>query len=139
MLLESLKNEIDSYKKKLSEEAAKVAVCQEKVDALNSLYERMKKKKEEMKSLQKSLKSFVDEAYDYWQGNVYIYRYENNVRKELLENDYGKMLTIIDDNLDAINNQRTVYENLIYESKGMIGSFQACINSIATRIQNWTN
>lgn len=139
MLLESLKNQIDSYKKKLSEEAAKVAVYKEKVDALNSLYERMKKKKEEMKSLKNSLKSFVDESYDYWQGNVYIYRYENNVRQELLENDYGKMLTIIDDNLDEINNQRTVYGNLIYESNGIIGSFQSCINSIATRIQNWTN
>ncbi|EPY2272064.1 hypothetical protein ACXAUS_000865 [Clostridium sporogenes] len=139
MSLESLKDEVNSYKKKLSEETYKLEMYQEKVDALYSLYERMKKKKEEMKYLKKSLKSFVDESYEYWQGNVFNNRYNNNVREELLKNDYGKMLTIIDNNLDSINNKRTYYENLIYESKGIIGKFQVCINSIETHIVNWLN
>ncbi|MGO5075685.1 hypothetical protein ACTQ4K_17470 [Clostridium sporogenes] len=139
MSLESLKDEVNSYKKKLSEETYKLEMYQEKVDALYSLYERMKKKKEEMKYLKKSLKSFVDESYEYWQGNVFNNRYNNNVREELLKSDYGKMLTIIDNNLDAINNKRTYYENLIYGSKGIIGKFQACINSIETHIVNWLN
>lgn len=139
MLLETLKNELEKYKEKLIEEANKRREYQGKVDALNSLYERMKTKKDEMENLKNSLKSFVDKSYDYWQGDVFNNRYETNVRQELLENDYGKMLTIIDDNLDSINNIKMNYQNLIYQSNGIIGDVQICINTIKTQVQNWTN
>ncbi|EJO5346369.1 DUF5082 family protein [Clostridium botulinum] len=139
MSLESLKYEVNSYKKKLSEETYKLEMYQEKVDALYSLYERMKKKKEEMKYLKKSLENFVNESYEYWHGNVFNNRYTNNVKESLLQNGYSKMVTIIDNNLDEINNKKTYYENLIYESKGIIGKFEACINSVETHIVNWVN
>jgi chromosome segregation ATPase len=138
-LLESLKMDVESYKKKLSEEAYRMEGYQKKVDVLDSLYKKMKEKKEDMESLQKSLKSFANETYEYWLGNVFNNRYEKNVREELLINGYGKMMTMIDDNLDEINNKRTYYENLIYESKGIIGNVQSCINSVATHIENWVN
>lgn len=139
MSLENLKRELSSNKKKLSEETVKMEGDQKKADVLNSLYKKMKKKKEEMEALQKSLKNFSGKSYEYWQGNVFNSRYENYVKQELLRNGYGKMLSIIDDNLDEINNKRTYYENQIYKSKGIIGNLHAGINSIVTSIENLMN
>lgn len=139
MSLDSLKSKQNSYKKDLSEEKANLEMYQEKVDALDSLYDKMKDKKEEMESLKKSLKSFVNESYDHWKGNVFNDRYETHVRDELLENGYGKMMTIIDNNLDEINSEKRYYQNLIYQSKGIIGDLQSVLNSIAVKIQNWVN
>ncbi|MBU3099294.1 MULTISPECIES: hypothetical protein [Clostridium] len=138
-LLEDLKMDVEAYKKNLSEEASMMEANQKKADALDSLYKKMKEKKEDMESLQKSLSTFANETYECWLGNVFNTRYEKNVTEELLVNGYGKMLTIIDDNLDEINNKRTHYENLIYESKGIIGNVESCINSVTTHIENWVN
>lgn len=139
MSLESLKSESRSYRNRLSEEASRLREYQRKVDALTSLYERMKKKKEEMKALQGDLRSFVNKQYEYWRGNVFNNRYESKAREELAENDYGKMISIIDDNLDEINYKRAYYQNLIYESEGLIGDLEASINSVETQIENWIN
>lgn len=86
MSLDSLKSEQKSYKKDLSEEKANLEMYQEKVDALDSLYD--------------------------------------------------KMITIIDNNLDEINSEKRYYQNLIYQSKGIIGDIQAALNSISVKIQS---
>lgn len=139
MSIEKLKYESNSYRAKLSEETYNLKIYEKKAKSLYDLYHRMKKMKEEMKDLKNLLKSFADEPYEYWQGNVFNTRYKNNVKEELIQNGYSKAIDIIDNNLDEINNKRTYYENLIYESEGIIGKFEACINSIETQIINWFN
>lgn len=139
MSLESLKRKRSEYRKKLAEEKAKLDEYRKKAEALDDLYKKMKEKKSDMKSLDKDLKSFSDESYPYWQGNVFRNRYEVKVKTDLIDDGYDKMIDIIDANLDEINNERTRYENLVYESNGIIGRIEESINSIITRIENWVN
>jgi uncharacterized coiled-coil DUF342 family protein len=139
MSLESLKRRRSEYRKKLAEEKAKLDEYRKKAEALDDLYKKMKEKKSDMKGLDKDLKSFSDESYPYWQGNVFRNRYEVKVKTDLIDDGYDKMIDIIDANLDEINNERTRYENLVYESNGIIGRIEESINSIITRIENWVN
>ncbi|MBD7913264.1 MULTISPECIES: DUF5082 domain-containing protein [Clostridium] len=139
MSLSGLKRRRDSYRKDISEESSKLEDYRAKAKALASLYERMKEKKSEMKSLEKSLDSFVGQSYEFWEGNVYKTRYKNTAKNELVENGYGKMITIIDNNLDEINTKRAYYENLVYETEGIIGKLHSCLNSVITEIENWVN
>lgn len=136
MSLIGLKNEASVYRSKINEEKSRLEEYKEKASKLDDLYEKLKVKKNQMKELKKSLKSFSKKDYDYFEGNVFDYRYKSNI-KELVEHDYKTMIDIIDDNLDEINNKRTYYENQIHESKGIIGNFISTLNSIQRRIENW--
>lgn len=138
MSLIGLKNEASVYRSKINEEKSRLEEYKEKASKLDDLYEKLKVKKNQMKELKKSLKSFSKKDYDYFEGNVFDYRYKSNI-KELVEHDYKTMIDIIDDNLDEINNKRTYYENQIHESKGIIGNFISTLNSIQRRIENWFN
>lgn len=138
MSLIGLKNEASSYKAKINEEKSRLEEYKDKASKLDDLYERLKVRKNEMKDLKKSLKSFSENPYDYFEGKVYDNRYRDSIQG-LVENDYKNMIDIIDDNLDEINNKKTYYENQIHESKWIIGNFISALNSIQTQIENWFN
>lgn len=73
MSLIGLKNEASVYRSKINEEKLRLEEYKEKASKLDDLYEKLKVKKNQMKELKKSLKSFSKKDYDYFEGNVFDY------------------------------------------------------------------
>lgn len=89
--------------------------------------------------MKKDMVSFANKEYNDWKGNVFDIRYQDKLENDLVDSKFTKIIDIIDDNLDAINTERTKYENKILNTQGLIGKIEAAINSLVTRIENWLN
>ena len=89
--------------------------------------------------MKKDMVSFANKEYNDWKGNVFDIRYQDKLENDLVDSKFTKIIDIIDDNLDAINTDRTKYENKILNTQGLIGKIEAAINSLVTRIENWLN
>ena len=89
--------------------------------------------------MKKDMVSFANKEYNDWKGNVFDIRYQDKLENDLVDSKFTKIIDIIDDNLDAINTERTKYQNKILNTQGLIGKIEAAINSLVTRIENWLN
>lgn len=89
--------------------------------------------------MKKDMVSFANKEYNDWKGNVFDIRYQDKLENDLVDSKFTKIIDIIDDNLDAINTERTKYQNKILNTQGLIGRIEAAINSLVTRIENWFN
>ena len=89
--------------------------------------------------MKKDMVSFANKEYNDWKGNVFDIRYQDKLENDLVDSKFTKIIDIIDDNLDAINTERTKYENKILNTQGLIGKIEAAINSLVTKIENWFN
>ena len=56
-----------------------------------------------------------------------------------LRDSYDDVISNIDINLDALNNQILSYKNKASGCLGSLGYMQIAYNSVKTQIQNWTN
>lgn len=139
MSLIDLQTALIAQKSKLRSEKTKLRNYKNKADALEKLYNRMKDKKENMIDMKKDMVSFANKEYNDWKGNVFDTRYQDKLQNDLVDSKFTKIIDIIDDNLDAINTERTKYENKILNTQGLIGKIEAAINSLVTRIENWLN
>lgn len=139
MSLQDLKDQKSRYSSNLESEQSNLEYYRAKADALDDIYQRLKEKKKLMKAQKKTMNTFANENYETFKGNTYLNRYQNDLKSELVDNQYNNIITIIDENLDTINNERTRYENLCYNSKGIIGKLESSINSLVTQIENWVN
>lgn len=89
--------------------------------------------------MKKDMVSFANKEYNDWKGNVFDIRYQDKLENDLVDSKFTKIIDIIDDNLDAINTERTKYQNKILNTQGLIGRIEAAINSLVTKIENWFN
>ena len=92
-----------------------------------------------MKDMKKDMVSFAHKEYNDWKGNVFDTRYQGKLKNDLVDSKFTKIIQIIDNNLDAINAERTRYQNKILNTQGLIGRIEAAINSLVTEIENWFN
>lgn len=139
MELWELKSQKEANTNKLNSEKEKLKGYSEMAAKLDDLYEKLQVKKHDMKSQKNDMDSFSDETYSFWEGDTFNNRYQNELKEELINTMYTNIITTIDNNLDAINTERTRYQNLCLESEGIIGKLAASINSLVTKIENWIN
>ena len=139
MSLIDLQTELIAQRSNLSSQKTKLRDYKNKANALEKLYNRMKDKKENMIDMKKDMVSFANKEYNDWKGNVFDIRYQDKLENDLVDSKFTKIIDIIDDNLDAINTERTKYQNKILNTQGLIGRIEAAINSLVTKIENWFN
>lgn len=139
MSLIDLQTELIAKRNSLSSQKSKLRDYKNKAEALEKLYNRMKSKKEDMEDMKKDMVSFAHKEYNDWKGNIFDTRYQDKLKNDLVDSKFTKIINIIDDNLDAINTERTKYQNKILNTQGLIGRIEAAINSLVTQIENWFN
>ena len=80
---------------------------------------------------------FYKESYNEFKGDNYKYTYKPSIQD--LRDSYDDVISNIDINLDALNNQILSYKNKASGCLGSLGYMQIAYNSVKTQIQNWTN
>ena len=139
MSLEGLQNSLYSKQSEISAERANLSNYQAKIAEIDAIYQTLKGQKKSMKELKKDVKSFGEQSYPYWQGNVFKTKYQEKLDSQIIEGGYEVVIGEIDTNLDALNTAKTEYENKVLASQGLIGVLAAGINSLINAIENFVN
>lgn len=134
-----LNTKLNELKAELRAQEALNNSYKHKVDEIDKIYSEMQDVKKDMKKHKKDVTKYVEKSYKYWKGNTFKTRYQANITECLIDGDYEKLLGKIDDNMDALNTEKTKYENLILKTGGIIGHISAGINSLVTEIENFVN
>lgn len=128
--LQSLANSISS---KLNERQGYL----DKADEIQKVYDRLARDKKTIKEYQNDIVYFYKESYNEFKGDNYKYTYKPSIQD--LRDSYDDVISNIDINLDALNNQILSYKNKASGCLGSLGYMQIAYNSVKTQIQNWTN
>ena len=128
--LQSLANSIPS---KLNERQGYL----DKADEIQKVYDRLARDKKTIKEYRNDIVYFYKESYNEFKGDNYKYTYKPSIQD--LRDSYDDVISNIDINLDALNNQILSYKNKASGCLGSLGYMQIAYNSVKTQIQNWTN
>ena len=128
--LQSLANSISS---KLNERQGDL----DKADEIQKVYDRLARDKKTIKEYRNDIFYFYKESYNEFKGDNYKYTYKPSIQD--LRDSYDDVISNIDINLDALNNQILSYKNKASGCLGSLGYMQIAYNSVKTQIQNWTN
>ena len=115
-----------------------------RIEEYSNRIERLKKTKESLSDAKKtfsSVKSSDDEVIEKkrseWVGeNFQLFQIKGI---DVVTENSRYFTNSLDMALDAINNEITLLENQIYESRGVLGRLQSWLNSLANRIENYFN
>lgn len=139
MSLAGLQNSLSSKQSEISAERANLSSYQAKIAEIDAIYQMLKGQKTSMKDLKKDVKTFGEQKYSYWEGNVFKTKYKEKLESQVIEGGYEVVISEIDTNLDALNTAKTEYENKVFASQGIIGVLAAGINSLLNAIENFVN
>lgn len=128
--MQSLANSISS---KLNERQGYL----DKADEIQKVYDRLARDKKTIKEYRNDIVYFYKESYNEFKGDNYKYTYKPSIQD--LRDSYDDVISNIDINLDALNNQILSYKNKASGCLGSLGYMQIAYNSVKTQIQNWTN
>ena len=128
--LQSLANSISS---KLNERQGYL----DKADEIQKVYDRLARDKKTIKEYRNDIVYFYKESYNEFKGDNYKYTYKPSIQD--VRDSYDDVISNIDINLDALNNQILSYKNKASGCLGSLGYMQIAYNSVKTQIQNWTN
>lgn len=125
--LQSLANSISS---KLNEQPGYL----DKADEIQKVYDRLARDKKTIKEYRNDIVYFYKESYNEFKGDNYKYTYKPSIQD--LRDSYDDVISNIDINLDALNNQILSYKNKASGCLGSLGYMQIAYNSVKTQIQN---
>ncbi len=109
----------------------------DKAAEVQKVYDRLKKDKDTIVEYKKSVKTFSQETYDDFQGNVFESVYQLEAKSVVTT--YDRVISRIDTNLDALNEEVLRYKQKAADSLGPIGSLESAYYYVSTKIQNWRN
>ena len=109
----------------------------DKADEIQKVYDRLARDKKTIKEYRNDIVYFYKESYNEFKGDNYKYTYKPSIQD--LRDSYDDVISNIDINLDALNNQILSYKNKASGCLGSLGYMQIAYNSDKTQIQNWTN
>ena len=112
------------------------SALQDKVDALQRIYNELKDAKNELSALRNGVNHYAGKKYDLWAGHLYDQHF-NRFLSRTLCGSYDYVIREIDRNMAKVNNERARSQNRILRNEGIIGNLKAAINTIVTQIQNW--
>lgn len=135
--LDNMKSSLVGKKAELQTQTAERERCMGMAEEIEAVYKRLKEDKELMSGYRDSVKSFSNETFDRFVGNLYSSSYKNHM--DQLVSSYNQLIRNIDDNMDRLNTLRAQYENKAYQCDGIIGSLRSVINTLVHKIENWTN
>lgn len=132
-LKRNLQNLANSISSKLNERQGYL----DKADEIQKVYDRLARDKKTIKEYRNDIVYFYKESYNEFKGDNYKYTYKPSIQD--LRDSYDDVISNIDINLDALNNQILSYKNKASGCLGSLGYMQIAYNSVKTQIQNWTN
>lgn len=137
MGLGDLHHRVHTKEGEVSNYRTKNAQLRERIATLKAIHSDMKTGKRDLNILKNDLQNSANEYYPQWRGNRHKKDYSAFVQETLVNSRYTKVIGQVDQNMAAVNNKITEYENEILRNEGFVGNLLAEINSLWTRIQNW--
>ena len=135
--LDDLKRNLQSLANSISSKLNERQGYLDKADEIQKVYDRLARDKKTIKEYRNDIVYFYKESYNEFKGDNYKYTYKPSIQD--LRDSYDDVISNIDINLDALNNQILSYKNKASGCLGSLGYMQIAYNSIKTQIQNWTN
>lgn len=135
--LDDLKRNLQSLANSISSKLNERQGYLDKADEIQKVYDRLARDKKTIKEYRNDIVYFYKESYNEFKGDNYKYTYKPSIQD--LRDSYDDVLSNIDINLDALNNQILSYKNKASGCLGSLGYMQIAYNSVKTQIQNWTN
>ena len=135
--LDDLKRNLQSLANSISSKLNERQGYLDKADEIQKVYDRLARDKKTIKEYRNDIVYFYKESYNEFKGDNYKYTYKPSIQD--LRDSYDDVISNIDINLDALNNQILSYKNKASGSLGSLGYMQIAYNSVKTQIQNWTN
>ena len=135
--LDDLKRNLQSLANSISSKLNERQGYLDKADEIQKVYDRLARNKKTIKEYRNDIVYFYKESYNEFKGDNYKYTYKPSIQD--LRDSYDDVISNIDINLDALNNQILSYKNKASGCLGSLGYMQIAYNSVKTQIQNWTN
>ena len=135
--LDDLKRNLQSLANSISSKLNERQGYLDKADEIQKGYDRLARDKKTIKEYRNDIVYFYKESYNEFKGDNYKYTYKPSIQD--LRDSYDDVISNIDINLDALNNQILSYKNKASGCLGSLGYMQIAYNSVKTQIQNWTN
>ncbi len=135
--LDDLKRNLQSLANSISSKLNERQGYLDKADEIQKVYDRLARDKRQSKNIGMILFIFIRSPYNEFKGDNYKYTYKPSIQD--LRDSYDDVISNIDINLDALNNQILSYKNKASGCLGSLGYMQIAYNSVKTQIQNWTN
>ena len=135
--LDDLKRNLQSLANSISSKLNERQGYLDKADEIQKVYDRLARDKKTIKEYRNDIVYFYKESYNEFKGDNYKYTYKPSIQD--LGDSYDDVISNIDINLDALNNQILSYKNKASGCLGSLGYMQIAYNSVKTQIQNWTN
>ena len=135
--LDDLKRNLQSLANSISSKLNERQGYLDKADEKQKVYDRLARDKKTIKEYRNDIVYFYKESYNEFKGDNYKYTYKPSIQD--LRDSYDDVISNIDINLDALNNQILSYKNKASGCLGSLGYMQIAYNSVKTQIQNWTN
>ena len=135
--LDDLKRNLQSLANSISSKLNERQGYLDKADEIQKVYDRLARDKKTIKEYRNDIVYFYKESYNEFKGDNYKYTYKPS--RQDLRDSYDDVISNIDINLDALNNQILSYKNKASGCLGSLGYMQIAYNSVKTQIQNWTN
>lgn len=111
--------------------------CQYKIRRLQNAKETLAAQKGAFKTLKNTDKETIESKGSDWIGQNFK-DFQSKGNELMTEND-NYYTNSLDAALDAINNEITRLQNMIYEKYGLIGRLTSWINSLSNKIENFFN
>ena len=135
--LDDLKRNLQSLANSISSKLNERQGYLDKADEIQKVYDRLARDKKTIKEYRNDIVYFYKESYNEFKGDNYKYTYKPSIQD--LRDSCDDVISNIDINLDALNNQILSYKNKASGCLGSLGYMQIAYNSVKTQIQNWTN
>lgn len=135
--LDDLKRNLQSLANSISSKLNERQGYLDKADEIQKVYDRLARDKKTIKEYRNDIVYFYKESYNEFKGDNYKYTYKPSIQD--LRDSYDDVISNIDINLDALNNQILSYKNKASGCLGSLCYMQIAYNSVKTQIQNWTN
>ncbi|MBM6614780.1 DUF5082 family protein [Desemzia sp. RIT804] len=138
-LIDDLKNRIWQYQNTIDDDRQRIDEYNQKITEIERIYNDMKSEKDNLINEKSAVQAVANESYNNWNGNLYANEYEPMLVDDVLNGSLQLTIRAIDENLDALNDAKTRFENKISRTEGIIGTLEAGINSLWNEVENLMN
>ena len=107
--LDDLKRNLQSVANSISSKLNERQGYLDKADEIQKVYDRLARDKKTIKEYRNDIVYFYKESYNEFKGDNYKYTYKPSIQD--LRDSYDDVISNIDINLDALNNQILSYKN----------------------------
>lgn len=138
-LLEDLKGRIQQYQATIEDDRQRIEEYSQKISEIDQIYQAMNDEKELLSDEKRAVQTLANETYSNWTGDLHSNEYEPKLEEDILNGSLQVTIRAIDENMDALNDAKTRFENKISRTQGIIGTLEAGINSMWNEVENLMN